>query len=123
VNLYSVATASRDDALVVGDQGSVMQTRNGGEVWDTVPTVTSVALFGAAYRGGSDAWVAGRGGAILKRTDSVATVKVPRPKVPPALRGAPPKLRPQDQVEALAPIIEDDIPPATPPSLKPTPKP
>jgi len=118
-----VAAASRDDVIVVGDGGSVMQTRNGGESWDTVPTVTSAALFGAAYRGGSDAWVAGRGGAILKRTDSVATVKVPRPKVPPALRGTQPKLRPQDQVEPLAPIIEDDIPPATPPTLKPAAKP
>ena len=64
-----------------------------------------------------------RGGTILKRTDSVATVKVPRPKLPPALRGGPPKLKPQDQTEALAPIIEDDIPRATPPTPKQTPKP
>ena len=88
-----------------------------------LPTVTSSALFGAAYRGGSDAWVAGRGGTILKRTDSVATVKVPRPKIPPALRGGPPKLKSQDQSEPLVPIIEDDIPRAMPPTQKPTPKP
>jgi hypothetical protein len=96
----------------------VLQTGNGGEEWDMLPTVTSAALFGAAYHGGSAAWVAGRGGTILKRTDSVATVKVPRPKLPPALRGAPPKLKPQAETEALAPILEDDIPRATPPKPK-----
>ena len=116
-----MAAAARDDVMVVGDQGRVLQTRNGGEEWGIQPTVTSAALFGAAYRGGTAAWVAGRGGTILKRTDAVATVKVPRPRLPPALRGAP-KLKPQDESEALAPLLEDDIPRATPPTRKP-PKP
>jgi len=114
-----VAAASRLDKLVVGDQGRVLQTRDGGETWEGLPTVTSAALFGAAYRGGNAAWVAGRGGTILKRTDSVATVKIPRPKLPPALRPAPPKLKPGEEADALAPVIEDDIPRATPPRLKP----
>jgi hypothetical protein len=101
----------------------VLQTRNGGETWEMLPTLTSAALFGAAYHGGAAAWVAGRGGTILKRTDSVATVKVPRPKLPPALRGAPPKISPGDAAEMPAPILEDDIPRATPPMRKSTPKP
>ena len=119
LNLYSVAAASRDDVLVVGDQGRVLQTRDGGETWEGLPTVTSAALFGAAYHGGNAAWVAGRGGTILKRTDSVATVKIPRPKLPPSMRGAPPKLKPGEEADALAPVVEDDIPRATPPKLKP----
>ena len=112
-------TYSRMDVLVVGDQGRVLQTRDGGETWEGLPTLTSVALFGAAYHGGNAAWVAGRGGTILKRTDTVATVKIPRPKLPPALRPAPPKLKPGEEADALAPVIEDDIPRATPPKLKP----
>jgi photosystem II stability/assembly factor-like uncharacterized protein len=113
INLYSVAAASRMDVLVVGDQGRVLQTRDGGETWEVLPTVTSAALFGAAYHGGNAAWVAGRGGTILKRTDAVATVKIPRPKLP------PPKLKPGEEADAFAPVIEDDIPRATPPKLKP----
>jgi hypothetical protein len=35
------------------------------------------------------------------------------------MRGAPPKLKPGDEPDALAPILEDDIPRATPPKLKP----
>jgi hypothetical protein len=83
------------------------------------PTVTSAALFGAAYRGGSAAWVAGRGGTILKRTDAVATVRVPRPRIPPALRGGAPRLQGADVPDPAAPILEDDIPRATPPAEKP----
>jgi photosystem II stability/assembly factor-like uncharacterized protein len=122
INLFSVAAASRDDVLVVGDQGRVLQTRDGGEEWELTPTVTSATLLGAAYHGGTAAWVAGRGGAILKRADSVATVKIPRPKLPPALRPAP-KLTPEDEADALAPVLEDDIPRAQPPRLKPPSKP
>jgi photosystem II stability/assembly factor-like uncharacterized protein len=107
---------------VVGDQGRVLHTKDGGETWEPQNSITSSSLFGAAYRGGSDAWVAGRGGTILKRTDAIATVKIPRPRLPPAL-GGPPKLQTRDQTEAFAPILEDDIPRATPPVLKTTPKP
>ena len=39
--------------------------------------------------------------------------------LPPALRPAPPKLKPDEEADALAPVIEDDIPRATPPKLKP----
>jgi photosystem II stability/assembly factor-like uncharacterized protein len=117
-NLYSVAVATRDEALAVGEQGRVLQTKDGGETWDAVATLTSASLFGASYRGGSAAWVAGRGGTILKRTDALATVKIPKPRIPPALRGGPPRLKPQDNEEALAPILEDDIPRATPPKAK-----
>ena len=89
-----------------------------------MPTVTSAALFGAAYHGGTSAWVAGRGGTILKRTDAVATVKIPRPRLPPALRNTPPRLKPGEEGDAWTPVLDDDIPRAAPPRLKPaTPKP
>jgi hypothetical protein len=89
-----------------------MQTKDGGETWDAVASATSVPLFSVAYRGGSAAWVAGRGGAILRRTDSVATINIPRPKLPPALRGKKPKRDAADDL--LPPVNERDIPPALP---------
>jgi hypothetical protein len=109
--------------MIVGEQGRVLHTRDGGETWELQPTLTTASLFGVAFRGGDTAWVAGRGGAILRRTDTLATVKLPRPKLPPALRGAPPKLQPQDQADAASPLIDDDIPRALPPQPKATPKP
>jgi len=83
--------------------------------------MTSASLFAIAYRGASTVWVAGRGGAILRRTSDLATVKIPlggkgSSKPPP---GAP-KLKGQenqnDQANATG---EDDIPRAKPPVRKP----
>jgi photosystem II stability/assembly factor-like uncharacterized protein len=116
-NLFSVAVATRDDALASGDQGRVIRTKDGGLTWEAQPTITSVPLFSVAYRGGTDAWVAGRGGAILRRTGAVATVKIPRPKLPPLLRGTP---KPQGQDAQEAPLLLDDgdIPRAVPPEKR-----
>jgi photosystem II stability/assembly factor-like uncharacterized protein len=94
-----------------------MQTKDGGETWDALASATSVPLFAVAYRGGSAAWVAGRGGAILRRTDSVATVSIPRPKLPPTLRGK--KSNDNDDAEETLPTTnERDIPRALPPNKK-----
>ncbi|HEY0081786.1 MAG TPA: hypothetical protein VGB61_03265, partial [Pyrinomonadaceae bacterium] len=115
LNLFAVSVASPLDALIVGEQGRVMQTRDGGDTWNALASATSVPLFAVAYRGGSAAWVAGRGGAILRRTDSVATVNLPRPKLPPALRGK----KPNSATDDLAPTFnERDIPRALPPNKK-----
>ncbi|HUC20162.1 MAG TPA: hypothetical protein VMR98_01545, partial [Candidatus Polarisedimenticolaceae bacterium] len=65
-------------------------------------------LFSVAYRGGYNIWVAGRGGAILRRTDPVATVSIPTPSLPPSMRGGPPK------VQAQNPPDDGDIPRAVP---------
>jgi hypothetical protein len=71
-------------------------------------------LFSTAYRGGTNIWVAGRGGAILRRVDPIATVSIPVSKLP-VLRGSPPKL-------GGVVIDADDIPKAQPPK-KPAEKP
>jgi photosystem II stability/assembly factor-like uncharacterized protein len=115
LNLFAVSVASPLDALIVGEQGRVMQTKDGGVTWDALASATSVPLFAVAYRGGSAAWVAGRGGAILRRTNSVATVNIPRPKLPPALRGK----KPTPETDELPPALnERDIPRALPPNKK-----
>ena len=117
-NLFAVSVASRDDALIAGDQGRVLATKNGGLTWETLPTITSSPLFAVAYRGGESAWVAGRGGAILRRSAAIATVKIPIPKLPPALGGAPPKLQSQETPQTVNPD-DGDIPRAVPKEKKP----
>jgi hypothetical protein len=102
-----VALASRNDVLVVGEQGSIIHSDDGGQTWEIQPTITSSSLFSIAYRGGTNVWVAGRGGAILRRVDPIATVTIPVTKIPPMLRGSA-KL--EDE-----PIDPNDIPKAVPP--------
>ena len=65
--------------LVTGEQGRIIHTTDGGATWELQPTITSSPLYSVAYRGGYNIWVAGRGGAILRRTDAVATVSIPTP--------------------------------------------
>ncbi|MEK7725253.1 MAG: hypothetical protein AAB336_12945, partial [Acidobacteriota bacterium] len=79
------------------------------------PNITSNSLQAVVYRGGTGLWVAGRGGAILKRSETLSTVKTYSPKLPPILRlntGKPaPKLK-----KPLITITDDgDIPTARPP--------
>jgi hypothetical protein len=82
------------------------------------PTITSSSLFSVANRGGSSVWVAGRGGAILKRTDDVETVRIPVPGLPPMLKRTDPKLQSQNAETPL--VIDDgDIPRAVPVLKKP----
>ena len=106
-NLFGVALANRNDVLVVGEQGKIIHSRDAGQTWEVQPSITSTALFSIAYRGGTNIWVAGRGGAILRRVDPIATVSLPVTKLPPMLKGGPPKLESE--------VDNYDIPRATPP--------
>jgi photosystem II stability/assembly factor-like uncharacterized protein len=106
-NLFGVDAASRNDVLVVGEQGNIIHSDDGGVTWEIQPSITSTALFSIAYRGGNNVWVAGRGGAILRRVEPVATVRIPVSKLPPLLKGGPPKLE--------EPLDDGDIPRALPP--------
>ena len=94
--------------------GVLLRTKDGGVTWELQPTITTSSLFTVAYHGGDDAWVAGRGGAILRRMGDVATVKIPRPKLPPVLRQTP-KLKPQPNGQETPIVLDDgDIPRAVP---------
>ena len=73
-NLFGVALANRNDVLVVGEQENVIHSGVcGADVGQ--PSIVSASLFSIAYRGGTNVWVAGRGGAILRRVDPIATVR------------------------------------------------
>ena len=88
----------------------------GWMTWQAQPTLTSSTLFAVAYRGGPNAWIAGRGGAILRRTTELATVKISVPKIGPIGRDAP-KLK--DETPPQMNFDNDDIPKAVPPIRKP----
>ena len=96
----------------------MLATKDGGLTWASQPTITSSPLFAVAYHGGGNIWVAGRGGAILRRNTSLATVRIPTPKIPPLLRGGSSKSRGEQTPDVIDP--EDDIPRAIRrPTLKP----
>ena len=70
------------------------------------------------YRGGDDVWIAGRGGAILKRSEPLSPNKIVMPKLPPVLRAMAgrPKLKPR--VPLITITDDGDIPMAAPPEKK-----
>src|SRR5262249_21408135 len=117
-NLFAVSVASREEVMIAGDQGRILATKDGGLNWETQPTATSSPLYGVAYRGGSEAWVAGRGGSILRRVESLATVKIPLPKLSSSDLRSTPKLKAPENGNQLN-LDSDDIPRAIPPIRKP----
>ena len=116
-NLFAISVATREEVMIAGDQGRILATKDGGLNWETQPTATSSPLYGVAYRGGSEAWVAGRGGSILRRIDSLATVKIPLPRISSDVSSAP-KLKGQENSQQHN-LDSDDIPRAIPPIRKP----
>ncbi|HEY5443963.1 MAG TPA: hypothetical protein VIJ87_05735, partial [Pyrinomonadaceae bacterium] len=102
---------NRNEALAVGDQGKIIYTKDAGQTWLTQESITSSSLFSIAYRGGTNVWVAGRGGAILRRVDPIATVSLPVSHLPPLLKGGAARIP-----DASAEGFDDgDIPRALPP--------
>jgi hypothetical protein len=62
--------------------------------------------------------VAGRGGSILRRIDSLATVRIPFPKGSSEVSSSAPKLKGSENGQQLN-LDSDDIPRALPPVRKP----
>jgi hypothetical protein len=72
-------------------------------------------LQAVVYRGGTELWVAGRGGAILKRSETLSTIKTTStPKAPPILRGSS-RPKPKLKTPILTITDDGDIPLAVPP--------
>ena len=116
MNLYAVTAYKRDEAIVVGEQGTVLRTEDGGKTWERQPNITSNSMQAVVYRGGTDLWIAGRGGAILKRSESFSTVKTSvAPKLPPVLRLSGSSNKPKSRTPLLTITEDGDIPLAAPP--------
>jgi len=95
-------------ALAVGELGVVLRTEDGGRTWQIQPNVTSNALQAIAFLGGSNLWVAGRGGSILRRTEALATVKTTSsPRVRPTLKI---NTKPKPRTPLIAITDDGDIP-------------
>ena len=107
----------KDEAIAVGDLGTVVLTVDGGRTWQIQPNITGKALHAVVYRGSRAVWVARRGGTILKRVAPFAPNGVVSPRLPPVLRspftGDRPRLKPRTP---LITIPDDgDIPSAVKP--------
>ncbi|NOT46145.1 MAG: hypothetical protein HOP17_00145, partial [Acidobacteria bacterium] len=97
-----------------GDLGTLLITNDGGKTWQIQPNVTGKALQTLAFRGGSDVWVGGRGGAILKRSQPLTPFRFA------VGGGGPPVLRPasgirKPRIPTLTIPDDGDIPAASPP--------
>ncbi len=114
MNLYAMTAYRRDVAIVVGEFGTVLRTQDGGKTWEIQPNITSNSLQAVAYRGGTQLWIGGRGGAILRRSETLSTVKtVSAPKLPPFLRSNSNKPKLKQPIITI--VDDDDIPSARPP--------
>ncbi len=116
INLYGVRARGKDSAIVVGELGAVWVTNDGGKNWEIQPNITTNSLQTVVFLGGRDLWIAGRGGTILKRSQTLATVKTAATVLPPILKiGGSSKPKAKSR-EPLITITDDgDIPLATPP--------
>jgi hypothetical protein len=115
-NLYAVTAYSRKEAIAVGESGAVFLTKDGGETWERQPNITSKSLQAVVYLGGIDLWIAGRGGSILRRSETLSAVRTTEgQKLPPTLRLGIPKTKPKTRTPILTIADDGDIPPAIEP--------
>jgi photosystem II stability/assembly factor-like uncharacterized protein len=114
VNLFSVIALGRDSAMAVGELGTVLVTDDGGRTWENQPTITGKVLQAIAFQGGTNMWVGGRGGTILKRTAPLSPSRMGGAKIAPVLRPAA-KTRPRPRTPLVTVTDDGDIPIATPP--------
>jgi hypothetical protein len=116
-NLYAVEMYGRNEAIAVGQLGRVLWTNDSGQTWKIQPNITNNTLQAAVYRGGANLWIAGRGGAILKRSRTLSPVQLSSPKTPPILRfGNGSKNKPKSRTPLFTVPDDGDIPPATQPA-------
>jgi photosystem II stability/assembly factor-like uncharacterized protein len=70
-DLYAVTFADAADGWAVGTDGAILTTTDGGAEWTSQTSPASVALIGAAARGG-DCWAVGEHGTVIATTDGGA---------------------------------------------------
>jgi photosystem II stability/assembly factor-like uncharacterized protein len=68
-DLHQLVFKDASNGIVVGDNGTVFVTTNGGGNWISKSSNTSAQLRGAAYAGGSIFYGVGDDGAAIKSTD------------------------------------------------------
>jgi photosystem II stability/assembly factor-like uncharacterized protein len=115
-NLFAVAAVGRNQAIGVGELGTVVVTEDAGTTWQTQSNITGKVLQSISYVGGTNLWVGGRGGTILKRIAPLSPTKMSGPKLPPVLRSAiGGRTKPKPRTPMITITDDGDIPAAVPP--------
>jgi photosystem II stability/assembly factor-like uncharacterized protein len=68
IDLYSVQFIDSDRGYIVGDEGLILETSNGGTSWREQTSGTRAQLFHLSFHG-RRGWVVGTGGVILHTSD------------------------------------------------------
>ena len=114
-NLFGVTAYGRNQAVAVGELGTVLITEDAGKTWELQSNITGKALQAIVYRGGSEIWIAGRGGSILKRLEPFSPHKISGgSKLPPVLRSAAGRSSRKPRIPLITITDDGDIPKATP---------
>ncbi len=67
--LYDLDFIDENSGWLVGNNGLIVKTTNGGESWDTQTSGTSLNLFGVDFINSLTGWAVGNSGLILKTTN------------------------------------------------------
>jgi photosystem II stability/assembly factor-like uncharacterized protein len=71
--LQDVFFTDLDHGFVVGDNGTLMRTADGGATWTSIPTGQSMALMAVHFSDPMHGWVVGRNSVVLRTTDGGVT--------------------------------------------------
>ncbi len=71
--LYDLDFVDENTGWIVGSQGMIVKTSNGGQGWQTNTSNTTVDLFGVEFVNSLTGWAVGNSGAIRKTTDGGTT--------------------------------------------------
>jgi photosystem II stability/assembly factor-like uncharacterized protein len=69
LDLYSVQFVDEDRGYIVGDEGLILGSTDGGVSWRDLPSSTDSQLFHLSFRG-KRGWIVGAGGLVLHTDDS-----------------------------------------------------
>jgi photosystem II stability/assembly factor-like uncharacterized protein len=70
---YDVQSQSKDQAIVVGYGGKILQTSNGGSSWEVRSSGTEAALYAIDMVDEKQGWIIGQDGLVLHTTDGGKT--------------------------------------------------
>jgi len=72
-HLYDVIFVNKDLGWVVGSQGTILKTTNGGNYWSVQQSNLSVELYSVQFIDSLFGWICGEGGTLLKTTNGGVT--------------------------------------------------
>ncbi len=75
VDLWGASMVDKDLAWVVGDQGTILHTKNGGATWERQGSGVQAGLRSVAFINAKQGWIVGMAGTILGTQDGGVTWK------------------------------------------------